>query len=307
MQTRRRSRQTTALLRHAAHARSRSLNAQLRRRHVLSLSPTAPLERRRTRLDGIRAQARQARRSELACFVSGASESAAERFSLVVGNIEALAGHALRDHARYRHAVAARRRAAVRRHDGAPVEPSRFDRRRSAGCARATASCSRGSARACRAANRSVYARLYSGDPGIDPYTRTVSDVYQDLFGEGSFIGKGIYDVDAFEQSLQRQVSRESDPQPRSSRGLLCAFGLLSDVELFEDYPATLRDRHRPPAPLDPRRLADRELAVAVGAGARGPACTQPAFGVVAVEDRRQPAPQPGAGGAAAAVAGRHG
>src|SRR6185436_16598731 len=42
-------------------------------------------------------------------------------------------------------------------------------------------------------ASRSRFARLFSGDPGIDPYTRTVSDVYQDLFQEGSFIGKGIY------------------------------------------------------------------------------------------------------------------
>jgi hypothetical protein len=50
--------------------------------------------------------------------------------------------------------------------------------------------------------NRSRYARLWGSEPGIDPYTRAVSDVYQDLFGEGSFIGKGIYDVDAFERSL---------------------------------------------------------------------------------------------------------
>jgi cyclic beta-1,2-glucan synthetase len=50
--------------------------------------------------------------------------------------------------------------------------------------------------------NRSRYARLYGGEPGIDPYTRVASDVYQDVFGEGSFIGKGIYDVDAFEQAL---------------------------------------------------------------------------------------------------------
>jgi cyclic beta-1,2-glucan synthetase len=50
--------------------------------------------------------------------------------------------------------------------------------------------------------NRSRYARIYGGEPGMDPYTRAVSDVYQDVFGEGSFIGKGIYDVDAFEQAL---------------------------------------------------------------------------------------------------------
>ncbi len=52
-------------------------------------------------------------------------------------------------------------------------------------------------------ANRSNYARMCGGEAGIDPYTRAVSDVYQDVFGEGSFIGKGIYDVDAFEQSLK--------------------------------------------------------------------------------------------------------
>jgi cyclic beta-1,2-glucan synthetase len=51
-------------------------------------------------------------------------------------------------------------------------------------------------------AGRSRFARLFAAEPGIDPYTRAVSNVYQDLFGEGSYIGKGIYDVDAFEQSV---------------------------------------------------------------------------------------------------------
>ncbi|MFH1664890.1 MAG: cyclic beta 1-2 glucan synthetase, partial [Candidatus Omnitrophota bacterium] len=51
-------------------------------------------------------------------------------------------------------------------------------------------------------ANRSWFVRLFGGDPGIDPYTQAVSDVYQDVFGEGSFIGKGIYDVDMFLRSL---------------------------------------------------------------------------------------------------------
>jgi len=62
--------------------------------------------------------------------------------------------------------------------------------------------------------NRSRYARLCGSEPGIDPYTRVVSDVYQDLFGEGSFIGKGIYHVDAFERALKGTLSREPDPQP---------------------------------------------------------------------------------------------
>src|ERR1051326_4396804 len=51
-------------------------------------------------------------------------------------------------------------------------------------------------------AGRSWFARLFVGEVGIDPYTRTVSDVYQDVFEQGSFIGKGIYDVEAFERAL---------------------------------------------------------------------------------------------------------
>ena len=54
-------------------------------------------------------------------------------------------------------------------------------------------------------ANQSRYAWLFGGEAGIDPYTRIVSDVYQDLFYEGSFVGKGIYDVDAFEQTVCRR------------------------------------------------------------------------------------------------------
>ena len=55
--------------------------------------------------------------------------------------------------------------------------------------------------------NKSRYAKLFGSEPGIDPYTRTISDVYQDLFSEGSFIGKGIYDVDSFERIFKRPVS----------------------------------------------------------------------------------------------------
>ena len=56
-------------------------------------------------------------------------------------------------------------------------------------------------------ANFSRYAKLYGSDPGIDPYTRAVSDVYQDVFGEGSFIGKGIYDVDIFGLIFNERLS----------------------------------------------------------------------------------------------------
>src|SRR6185436_19317676 len=52
----------------------------------------------------------------------------------------------------------------------------------------------------------SLFARLYAGHTGVDPYTTAVSDAYQDLFDEGSFTGKGLYDVDAFHQALHDRV-----------------------------------------------------------------------------------------------------
>ena len=112
-------------------------------------------------------------------------------------------------------------------------------------------------------ANRSRYARLYGGEPGIDPYTRAVSDVYQDLFGEGSFIGKGIYDVDAFEQALERALPREPDPQPRSAGRLLCPLRAAERRAVVRGIPVPLQRGREPPPPLDSRRLADCALAAA--------------------------------------------
>src|SRR5439155_1587723 len=87
-------------------------------------------------------------------------------------------------------------------------------------------------------ATRSRYARLFCGEPGIDPYTRAVSDVYQDLFGEGSFIGKGIYDVDAFEHVLGGRLPENRILSHDLLEGCYARAGLLSDVQLFEDFPA---------------------------------------------------------------------
>ncbi|WP_428239590.1 GH36-type glycosyl hydrolase domain-containing protein [Gynuella sp.] len=85
--------------------------------------------------------------------------------------------------------------------------------------------------------NRSRYARLCGEEPGIDPYTRSVSDVYQDLFGEGSFIGKGIYDVDAFDQVLKNQLPENRILSHDLLEGCYARSGLLSDVQLYEEYP----------------------------------------------------------------------
>jgi cyclic beta-1,2-glucan synthetase len=87
-------------------------------------------------------------------------------------------------------------------------------------------------------AHRSRYAQLCGSEPGIDPYTRTVSDVYQDLFREGSFIGKGIYDVDAFERSLKGRLPENQVLSHDLLEGCYARSGLLSDVQLLEEYPS---------------------------------------------------------------------
>ena len=94
--------------------------------------------------------------------------------------------------------------------------------------------------------NRSLYARLFGSEPGIDPYTRAVSDVYQDVFGEGSFIGKGIYDVDAFEQALKGRFPENRILSHDLLEGCHARAGLLSDAHLYEEYPSSyLADVHR--------------------------------------------------------------
>lgn len=86
--------------------------------------------------------------------------------------------------------------------------------------------------------NRSRYARLNGDDAGIDPYTHAVSDVYQDWFHEGSFIGKGIYDVDVFEQALKGRFPENRILSHDLLEGCHARSGLVSDVQLYEDFPA---------------------------------------------------------------------
>jgi cellobiose phosphorylase len=97
--------------------------------------------------------------------------------------------------------------------------------------------------------NRSRYARLFGSEPGIDPYTRAVSDVYQDVFDEGSFIGKGIYDVDAFERALKERLPENRILSHDLLEGCHARAGLLSDAHLYEEYPssylADVNRRHR--------------------------------------------------------------
>jgi cyclic beta-1,2-glucan synthetase len=84
----------------------------------------------------------------------------------------------------------------------------------------------------------SVFQRLSSGPSGIDPYAAAVSDVYQDLFGEGSYTGKGIYDLDAFEGALGGRVPENALLSHDLFEGLFARAGLVTDVELFETAPS---------------------------------------------------------------------
>jgi cyclic beta-1,2-glucan synthetase len=87
-------------------------------------------------------------------------------------------------------------------------------------------------------ASRSLFARVFSGNTGIDPYTTAASDVYQDLFGEGSYTGKGLYDVDAFEKALDDRVPDDTLLSHDLFESIFARAALVSDVEFLDDYPA---------------------------------------------------------------------
>jgi cyclic beta-1,2-glucan synthetase len=83
----------------------------------------------------------------------------------------------------------------------------------------------------------SVFQRVYSISRGIDPYVFTVSDVYQDLTGEGSFTGKGLYHVDAFETALRGRIEENAVLSHDLLEGSFARCALVTDVELVEDFP----------------------------------------------------------------------
>jgi len=84
----------------------------------------------------------------------------------------------------------------------------------------------------------SLHQRVFSGPGGMDPYAAAVSDVYQDLFGEGSYTGKGIYDVDAFEAALRGRVPENALLSHDLFEGIFARAGLASDVEVVEEVPS---------------------------------------------------------------------
>ncbi|MBS1108832.1 MAG: glycosyltransferase 36, partial [Anaeromyxobacteraceae bacterium] len=95
----------------------------------------------------------------------------------------------------------------------------------------------------------SRFARLFAGQTTVDPYTTAVSDTYQDLFGEGTFTGKGLYEVDAFAAALAGRVPDNALLSHDLFEGLHARTALVTDVEVVDDYPSSVlthaRRQHR--------------------------------------------------------------
>ncbi len=83
----------------------------------------------------------------------------------------------------------------------------------------------------------SIFQRVFSTNRGIDPYVFAVSDTYQDLLGEGTFIGKGLYNIDAFEQALNGKVKENTVLSHDLLEGGYARSALVSSIAVIEDYP----------------------------------------------------------------------
>ena len=209
-----------------------------RRRPLPPVPSPAGLERARRGVDGLGAQARQAARAEpaaarrdrhqLSCHpsVRPRGAPAGVRYVITLDADTRLPRGAARQ---------------LVGHDGAPAQPPAARSRggpRRRGLRRAPAA---GHAARCR---RTARARSSSASSrvraGIDPYASAVSDVYQDLFGEGSYTGKGIYDVDAFEAALADRVPENTLLSHDLFEGLFARAGLVTDIELVRGLPVEL-------------------------------------------------------------------
>jgi len=100
-----------------------------------------------------------------------------------------------------------------------------------------------------QSSTRSRLANIYSGQTGFDIYTHATSDVYQDLYGEGIFVGKGIYEVETLHRVLERRFPRNALLSHDLIEGAYARAGLVSDIDVIEDYPshysAHNRRKHR--------------------------------------------------------------
>ncbi len=216
-------------------ARHRRTQRPLWRGAVLPAASQALLESGARQMDGLGAQARQAARIE---------PPAARRN-----------GHKLRRHpGRYRASSA---RACAMSSRSMPIRACRAAARSgwwarwpirstarwsipiSAAWSKVMAFCSRASRPVCRhRAESSLFQWAFSGPNGLDPYAFAVSDVYQDLFEEGSYVGKGIYDIDTFEAVLHQRIPENTVLSHDLLEGTFARAALASDVEVVEEFPS---------------------------------------------------------------------
>ena len=84
----------------------------------------------------------------------------------------------------------------------------------------------------------SLYQRVFSGPNGLDPYALAASDIYQDLFEEGSYCGKGIYEIDILESALEEQIPENAVLSHDLLEGIFARAGLASDIEVVEEFPS---------------------------------------------------------------------
>ncbi|MPW26752.1 cyclic beta 1-2 glucan synthetase [Alkalibaculum sp. M08DMB] len=87
-------------------------------------------------------------------------------------------------------------------------------------------------------ANKTMFSRIFSGDIGIETYTTSVSDIYQDIFNEGIFMGKGIYNIDVFNEMLQDEIPENSILSHDLLEGIYTRAALVTDIELIDSYPS---------------------------------------------------------------------
>ena len=156
---------------------------------------------------------------------------------------------ALCDYSGCRYPIAPRFGGAAHRSHRAPAQSGRDRSALQNGCRRATGFFSRASASAFNPRPAAAWPGLYSGQTGFDIYTRAVSDVYQDLFGEGIFTGKGIYEVETLSEVLEGRFPENALLSHDLIEGAYARAALVSDVELIDDYPSHFsgycRRKHR--------------------------------------------------------------
>ena len=225
---------TTTRCSQRARARHRGAEREVRaprpRRRLLPVPPAAPLERRASGV-WMGYERKRGKLAELNALLRGGA-----RRSLLADrrrHRRCCAACATSSRSTPTRSCRATRRASWSATMAHPLNRPRFDAERAPRGRGLRHPAAARRQRACRARTRSRYARLFGGEPGIDPYTRAVSDVYQDLFGEGSFIGKGIYDVDAFERALGGRFPENRILSHDLLEGCYARSGLLSDVELL--------------------------------------------------------------------------